>query len=290
VVLVDASETPCELSPELRLRAEGAGVEVVVLQAAPSTAGQRNRGVEAVESPLVLLLDDDIVVPPEYAGLLLERWEAAGLDALGAVVGSTAPVRGGRVGTWLRRLLLLHVDDPGGAATRLRRSGKVSYVDRPPAETEIPVVGAGAVLYRTDLARRHPFDERFPGYALGEDLEMSSRVAREAPILQLPEPEYVHEFDSGGRDSPERWHIRGRRETYFRLRRLDRSPLTMAAFGVSVLGELAAAVGASVRERSVRSATGYAQGVWATLREERRGRHSRGPAREASGGVAGEPD
>jgi GT2 family glycosyltransferase len=222
-----------------------------------------------VESQVVLLLDDDIVIPPTYVETLLERWEASGLAAFGAIVGSSRPTDTGAIGRLVRRLFMLHVEDARGAGTRVRRSGKVIWVERPAAETLIPVVGAGAVAYRTDLASKHRFDERFGGYALGEDLEMAARVAREAPILQLPEPEYLHEWESGGRDSPERWHYRGRRETYFRLRRLDRSPLTLAAFSLSLLGELCGALADSAREGSLRSARAFAAGAWETIREAR---------------------
>lgn len=240
-----------------------------MLRSEPSTSAQRNRGIAAVESPIVLLLDDDVVIPPDYAERLLKRWEAAGLEKFGAIVGSSQTSRPPTGATLVRRLLMLHVDDPDGSGTRLRRSGKVIWVEKPVTETVIPVVGAGAVAYRTDLAQKHRFDERFGGYALGEDLEMAARVARDAPILQLPDPEYVHEREAGGRDSPERWHYRGRRETYFRLRRLDRSPLTLAAFTLSLLGELGAALGDSVRERNLRCANAYASGAWETIREAR---------------------
>ena len=262
-------------------------MELVLLPSEPSTAAQRNRGVSAVETPIVVLLDDDIVLPPDYVEGLLQRWEQQGLHAFGAIVGSTSPVRSGAAKTLVRRLLMLHVDEPDGNRTRLRRSGKVIWVEKPPLETTIPVVGAGAVAYRTDLAQKHPFDERFAGYALGEDLEMAFRVAQEAPILQLPEPEYVHERASGGRDSPERWQYRGRRETYFRLRRLDRSPLTLAAFGVSVLGELGAALADSARERNLRAARAFARGAWQTIREAR---GSAQPQPESASGLSGEPD
>jgi GT2 family glycosyltransferase len=293
VVLVDASAAPPPLPGEVVADAGQLGVELVVLRAAPSTAGQRNRGIEAVDSPLVLLLDDDVVIPPDYSERLVERWERAGLEAYGAVVGSTSPVKPGRTATWMRRLLMLHVDDPGGSGTRLRRSGKVIYVEKPPVETTIPVVGAGAVVYRTDLALKHPFDERFEGYALGEDLEMASRVSREAPILQLPDPEYLHEREAGGRSSPERWRYRGQRETYFRLRRLDRSPLTLAAFGLSLLGELLAAAAESVRERSLRPVRGYAGGALESVREAGRSLpapapRSRRTARKPAGRGPGE--
>ena len=63
-------------------------MELVVVHAEPSTAGQRNRGVERAETPLVLLLDDDVALQDDYVEVLLERWQRAGLNAFGAMVGA----------------------------------------------------------------------------------------------------------------------------------------------------------------------------------------------------------
>ena len=68
---------------------------------------------------------------------------------------------------------------------------------------------------------------------------------------------------------PNRWYVRGRRETYFRLRRLDRSPLTLAALALSLVAESVLALVDSVRERDLRHLRGFVRGVLETLREAR---------------------
>jgi hypothetical protein len=130
----------------------------------------------------------------------------------------------------------------------------------------VPALGAGATLYRTDLALAHPFDERFDGYAPGEDLEMAARVAAAAPLLQTPEVKWTHLWDPRERASPGRWRVRGRCETYFRLKRLDRSPLTMAAFALSLAAETAIALAESARERDPRHVKGYVTGIVEAVR------------------------
>jgi hypothetical protein len=129
----------------------------------------------------------------------------------------------------------------------------------------VPALGAGATGYRTDLVLAHPFDERFPGYAPGEDLDMAVRVAATAPLVQTPEVKWTHLWDPRERTSPARWYVRGRCETYFRLRRLDRSPASLAAFALSLVAEGMQAAVDSVRERDVRHARGYAAGVLRSL-------------------------
>src|SRR4029077_11475148 len=51
IVVVDASELPLRPAQGLRNALRRAGVELVVLRSAPSTSGQRNRGVEHVQTP-----------------------------------------------------------------------------------------------------------------------------------------------------------------------------------------------------------------------------------------------
>jgi GT2 family glycosyltransferase len=273
IVVVDASEQAFEPDTALAAGAQQAGVVLDVVSAPASTAGQRNRGVDLAETQLVLLLDDDVTLDTDYVEVLLTRWEAAGLEAFGAMVGVPAYVpHQGLLARILRRGLMLHYQAPRAKATRVRRSRKLRLVPIPATEVEVEACGAGYGLFRTDLLRRCPFDERFPGYAPGEDLDMSSRLAAEAPILQVPSVRYLHEWDPRERVAPQRWHHRGRRETYFRLKHLDDSALSRAAFYLSLFAESALATAASLRERDSRYVRGYVGGVRETLKERRRER------------------
>ncbi|HWM10366.1 MAG TPA: glycosyltransferase [Solirubrobacteraceae bacterium] len=268
IVVVDASARPYELPDGL-----AADVEVVVVPSRPSTSAQRNLGARQVETPVVLFLDDDVRLPPDYAEALLAHWEAAGLEALGGVAGTPAVLpRQGPVSRAVRRLLMLNYVDPAGEAMTLRRSGNVRYVPEPRGPVRVPALGAGATAYRTELVRANPFDERFAGYAPGEDLEMAFRVGQAAPLLQTPEVRWAHLWDPRERTSPTRWRVRGRCETYFRLRRLDRSPLTLAAFALSLVADAGLALVDSVRDRDPGHARGFAAGALESIREELRDR------------------
>jgi GT2 family glycosyltransferase len=275
IVMVDASTPPFEVPAALERLAREAGVELVVTHAEPSTARQRNLGVDLVRTPTVLFLDDDVHLEPTYADVLLSRWESEGLDALGGIVGSPEVVHWqSPSGRLLRRILMLHYHDPRGEATEFRRSRKLRLVPRPVHEVDIPAVGAGGPIFRTDLLRRHRFDEHFPGYAPGEDLDMSSRLAAEARIVQTPAVRFTHEWDPRQRESDLRWQYRGRRETYFRLRHLERSPLSVAAFALSLAAEAVVAALDSLRERDAAHVKGFVGGVFQTLREARVERRS----------------
>jgi hypothetical protein len=273
IVVVDASEQPLAFSPTLLEDLEAAGIELVLAHAEPSTAAQRNLGVELVETPTVLFLDDDVSLEATYAEVLLCRWEAAGLEAFGGVVGSPEFVPSqSTLARLLRRVFMLHYQNPKAKATAFRRSRKLRFVPRPAREVTIPAVGAGGPFFRTDLVRKYRFEERFTGYALGEDLDMSCRLSAEAPILQSPAVRFLHEWHPDQRESELRWYHRGRRETYFRLRHLDRSPLSLAAFALSLVAETVAAGLDSLRQRDTRHVRGFVRGLRETLGEARESR------------------
>jgi len=271
-LVIDASRRPYEPTAALAAQAARLGVDLVVIESRPSVHAQRNLGTRRVETPIVLFLDDDVRIPPEYAETLLARWDEAGLEAFGGIQGTPAVVpRQGTLTRALRRAAMLSYVDPVGEGMTLRRSGKVRFVPEPRRAVRVPVLASGATAYRTELALAHPFDERFPGYTPGGDLEMASRVAAQAPLLQTPEVRWTHLWDPRERVSPTRWYVRGRCETYFRLRRLDRSPVTLAAFTLSLLADTALSLADSIRERNPGHVRGFVVGVLETLRAPPRG-------------------
>jgi GT2 family glycosyltransferase len=279
MVIVDASNPPLELDEERVASARDAGIDLVVIHVAPSMTAQRNRGVDLVQTQVTLMLDDDVVLDAHYMERLLERWAARGLDALGGAVGANRP--GGHdlrrfspAERLIRRLFFLHDIAPRGRTT-LRRSGKVRQVLEPREDVLVPVFGNGAVAYRTDLLRKYRFDEQFTGYVYGEDLDVSIRLARDAPILHTPSTWYIHEWAPEGRANDAMWYRRSRQEAYFRLRLINRSPLSLAAFALSVVAETMLAARQAARARSIGPLRSYLRGLAGTLRavhaESRRG-------------------
>jgi GT2 family glycosyltransferase len=271
VVVVDASADLFAPSPALTDRAARDGVGLTVLSHRPSTSAQRNAGTRCLDSDLVLFLDDDVRVPSDYAATLLRRWEAGGLHAYGGMAGTPAVVPRQRpFGRFVRRIAMLNYVDPSAEAMTLRRSGNVRYVPEPAGPVVVPALGAGATLYRVDLALACPFDERFDGYAPGEDLDMAWRVGEKAPLIQTPEVKWTHLWDPRERSAPARWRVRGRCETYFRLRRLDRTPAALVAFALSLVSETGVALADTLRERDLRHVRGFVSGAAESLLRDRR--------------------
>jgi hypothetical protein len=267
IVVVDASAEVLALPDDVVACARASGVELEVIGSTPSVHAQRNLGARRIETPIVLFLDDDVTVPPNYAEVLLDHWESRGLAGLGGIQGTPAEIpRQSALGRLLRRVAMLSYVDLSASAMKVRRSGKVRFAPLPRGPVQVPVLASGATAYRTDLVLRHPFDERFTGYTPGGDLEMSFRVGSEAALMQIPDVGWTHLWDPRERVSPQRWYVRGRCETYFRLRRLDRSALTLAAFGMSLAADGLIALRDSVREREARHLLGFVHGVSEALR------------------------
>lgn len=280
MIIVDAS-TPPLLIDEDRAAAAGRGaIELAVVHAAPSIPAQRNLGIDLVQTPVALILDDDVIVPPEYMERLLSRWEARGLGSLGGVVGAIHqgphdPPRFTLAERMVRRLFFLSDIATVDAGTTLRRSGKFREVPVPAEDVLVPVFTNAAVAYRTDLLQRLRFDEQFTGYVYGEDLDLSARLARVAPILHTPATWYIHDWAPEGRANDEMWYRRSRQEAYFRLRVIDRSLLTLAAFGLSVAAETGLAAVESIRQRRLAPLLRYLAGLCDTGRALRaEGRNS----------------
>lgn len=270
MVIVDASTPPLALGEQPMANARAAGIDVVVVHSAPSMPHQRNRGVELVETPIVLLLDDDVILPPEYMERLLERWEARGLDALGGAVGAIHqgrhdPPHFGPAERVIRRLFYLSDTSSRDPGTTLRRSGKFREVPVPADDVTVPVFTNAAVAYRTDLVRRLRFDEQFTGYVYGEDLDFSGRLAREAPILHTPATWYIHDWAPEGRANDEMWYRRSRQEGYYRLRLIEHTPLNLAAFGLSVAAETALAAREAARAGRLAPLRRYLHGLRETV-------------------------
>ena len=70
---------------------------------------------------------------------------------------------------------------------------------------------------------------------------------------------------------------RGLCEGFFRLRHLERTPLSYTAFGVSVAAEAALAAAASVRERDPAPLRGYLGGLAQAVRQAHRERRGQTP-------------
>jgi len=183
VIVVDSSP-----GSESRLVVEGASAKLPLtyLRAIrPSSAVQRNQGAEAVTSPLIVFLDDDVTLSPDVFDLLCCAFESDSEEKTAGVAarieGMQHPKPRGPL-WWYYRLQAGYADVDYGA----RLLG--------PAINTLPTYAEGSrdliasewlnstcVMYRTEIFRREKFPE-FTGYSSMEDVHTSSRIRRHGAL------------------------------------------------------------------------------------------------------------
>lgn len=167
------------------------GVRIVRSHA--SLPAQRAAGVKAATAPIVLFIDDDVVLEDDFADELCRVWERRGLERISGVAGSVVNEADGP--RWRR--VLRAAAGLSHAALFVRRttvmaSGHVAVVNDPREEEEVRFVRGGCMSFRRDLLLVEPPDEQFDGYVYGEDLDLAARLSRHAPLIHTPRARCHH--------------------------------------------------------------------------------------------------
>jgi GT2 family glycosyltransferase len=174
--------------------AAAAGVRYV--GSPPGLTRQRNAGLAAARSDVVVFLDDDAALEPGALGVLASIYADRGVVGATGRVQEPASHRIGGQRSAVRRLL-----------RGRRREGTFMACGYPRRIVD----GAGAMdveqmpgcfmSARRETALATKFDERLPGYALAEDEDFSYRLSRVGRVRYDPRA-VVHHDNSGfaGRD------------------------------------------------------------------------------------------
>ena len=174
-----------------------------------SAAVQRNIGVSLTQSEIVLLLDDDVILEPDFIAEILAVFRSHGSANLGGVSGTisnqvyTDP-RG------LNRLLL------GLCLGRI--SGSFAGQVLGPAVNFLPADGKDLVqqvewlpttctAYPRDIFLAHRFEETFEGYSFAEDLHLSTRIGRAYRLMNTTRARVFHA--DLGKDTHRDWRALG---------------------------------------------------------------------------------
>jgi GT2 family glycosyltransferase len=198
VVVVDQSElgVPDLVAVESELRGEMATLGVDLVWLRPKTCSgltqARNIGVQYAVSGLVCFLDDDVELLPGFFAGMADAFRDPSVIGVGGVVReeglSDLSYLGSRVFGWG-----IFRDD----RLRIRREASSGRLTAPvPSRT----LSGGAMAFRSDVLRIHPFDERLVGYSLGEDVEYTLRLsALGHHLIITPHATLVHKRSPLGR-------------------------------------------------------------------------------------------
>lgn len=192
VVVVDAS---ADDRTELTVSHIAAAFDRVAFKyerTAPGLPAQRNAGLDAATGDVLLFLDDDVTLEPDYLAELLKAFDD---DAVGAATGAiTNQIFPGwyvRLFQWLFRQVRY------APRSFLQRSGLPTFLYRPREQVDIGILTGCNMAFRREAAAR--FDERINYF---DDDDISRVVAREWRLVQTPTARLEHRVAAGARPAP----------------------------------------------------------------------------------------
>ena len=158
VIVVD--QTP-HVSDEVASLVESADARLTYLQSeTPNLPAARNAGVAVARGDVIVFIDDDVLIGPEYIRGHARRYAD---PSVGAVMGLTLAVD--------------ESDEPGAVQSALALFGLIRQM--PDGAFQVrSVVGCNSSYRREALVRAGLSDERFAGCGEGEDTDLSFRVGR----------------------------------------------------------------------------------------------------------------
>ena len=153
---------------------------------------QRNMGVALLDeqTPLVGLLDDDIVLEARALEAMIAFWGECGPETAGVsfnIVNAT-PERF----VWLRHVFGLNAREPG----RVHRSGMTTANYPVSANLRTQWLCGGATVWRRQVLQKTPHREIRSRWAIAEDLVFSYPVGKEYPLYVCADARARHEHEA----------------------------------------------------------------------------------------------
>jgi glycosyltransferase involved in cell wall biosynthesis len=196
---------------------------------------QRNRGLEAASCEFVLMVDDDVELPPDFAEKALEILVKEGVYILTGVEQRKKVVP--RLQNLLRKIFFLDHSEPNRQLV-LQSGAKVipSVVN---TDIRAQYLGSTVWVMRRFLIEKVKFDERMALYSHREDQDFSYTVFKMyGPVLLItPRLTFIHHHSAGGRvNSAQFLHIQVYNLTLNYIKHFLRVKGTKIIFILSMMG------------------------------------------------------
>lgn len=208
-------------------------------------ARSRNVGMRQSSGDILVFLDDDTELDPDYIRGYLEIFEADPDERIGGLSGAvTRYVHGVEIpdrppmtlGVAIERFFLLSSSRGG----RVLPSGFRSPMTAPGERTSVEFLQGGNQALRRRVCEEFSFDEeldRSGGYSLGEDVFFSYPVGRKYLLYSTSRARMKHFATPGNRPNKRDLNrMKVIHQFRFMRRTMNGGPLNVAAFGWSMLG------------------------------------------------------
>jgi glycosyltransferase involved in cell wall biosynthesis len=253
IVVVDASADDRTETTVAYMAAVFDRVAFKYERTAPGLPAQRNAGLDAATGDVLLFLDDDVTLEPEYLAELLKVFDDAVVGAAsGVITNQVLPSRYVRLFQWLFRQVRY------ASRSFLQRSGLPTFLYRPLKQVDIGILTGCNMAFRREAAAR--FDARINYF---DDDDVSCVVAREWRLVQTPAARLEHRVAAGARPAPlAKTRRRVLEQRLLHRRHVPRNIFNVFCYYYSVAGAAAAAV----LRLKPRLFLGTLLGLWDVLR------------------------
>ena len=175
-------------------------VKLIYEHTKPGLTLQRNIGASLVSSDLIYFFDDDTVLEPSYLEKMNETFVRFPRYAggMGAVLG--VPGKRRSIHRFVRRIFFLQRDNASGMFTL---SGMPTHTYGTSKFKDVQVLGGCCMAYRSNVFKKHLFDEHLGRYSYMEDCDFSFRVSRTCRLFFNPEARLEHRHSPLARDKVE---------------------------------------------------------------------------------------
>lgn len=188
LLLIDAAADP---QVERLARARAGSFSKLLYFPLPSSLTQaRNHGVRESTGEIVVFLDDDLVLEPDFLAEIARPLEEDPGRRLAGVTGDILNhPRGAK--PWLQAFKILF-QLPCDGDGRFRLSGAPTMAHGLKSAREVEFLPGGATAWRREIFRDFRFDDGLPGLGVNEDVDFSYRVSRKWRNAYAPKARVTH--------------------------------------------------------------------------------------------------
>ncbi|MGK0185213.1 MAG: glycosyltransferase involved in cell wall biosynthesis [Verrucomicrobiales bacterium] len=198
VVIVDSSDNSKTVEACESMKHEWPWRTKYLRATVPGAATQRNQGVEHSIFPVILFMDDDIVIQPSCIARLWQALsESENTGGASAMITNQAYHAPGRLGGFVFAFL----NGKGLASYAGRCFGpglaQLPGIDTPGNFVDVDWLNAGCTLYRRCCLPDPVFPAIFEGASTAEDLALSLQVGRKWKLVNVPRARIYHDSQPG---------------------------------------------------------------------------------------------